>query len=164
MGGVLMINRTILVGRITKDPELRYTQSNVAYVRFTIAVNRTFTEANGERKADFIGCVAWRNQAENLAKFIRKGGLIGVEGRIQTGQYDDQNGNRQFTTDVVCDSIQFLEPKNSNSQQQAPAEYNNSGYYRQDNNQQVQNQPRPQQTKPQQRTPQIDVAEDDLPF
>jgi len=159
-----MINRTILVGRITKDPELRYTQSNVAYVRFTIAVNRTFTEANGERKADFIGCVAWRNQAENLAKFIRKGGLIGVEGRIQTGQYDDQNGNRQFTTDVVCDSIQFLEPKNSNSQQQAPAEYNNSGYYRQDNNQQVQNQPRPQQTKPQQRTPQIDVAEDDLPF
>lgn len=161
-----MINRTILVGRITKDPELKYTQSNVAYVRFTIAVNRTFTEANGERKADFIGCVAWRNQAENLAKFIRKGGLIGVEGRIQTGQFDDQNGNRQFTTDVVCDSIQFLEPKNSNNapSKPEPQEFNPSGYYRQDYNQQVQNQSRPQQSKPQQRTPQIDVAEDDLPF
>ena len=106
-----MLNRTILVGRITKNPELKYTQSNIAYCKFTVAVNRTFTEANGERKADFITCMAWRNQAENLARFIKKGGLIVLEGRIQTGSYDDQNGNKQYTTDVVCDSIQFLEPK-----------------------------------------------------
>ena len=106
-----MLKRTVLVGRITKDPELRYTQSNIAYCKFTVAVNRTFTEQNGERKADFITCMAWRNQAENLARFIKKGGLIGLEGRIQTGSYDDQNGNKQYTTDVVCDSIQFLEPK-----------------------------------------------------
>ena len=78
------MNRVVLVGRITKDPELKYTQSNVPFVNFSIAVNRTFVNNQGERKADFINCVVWRAQAENLAKFISKGGLIGVDGRLQT--------------------------------------------------------------------------------
>ena len=102
-----MINRTILVGRTTKEPELKYTSSNLAYIKFTLAVNRTF----GEKETDFIQCMVWRKQAENMAKFVHKGSLIGIEGRIQTGSYDDKDGKRVYTTDVVCDSVQFLEPK-----------------------------------------------------
>ena len=106
-----MINRVVLVGRLTKDPELRYTPSGIASTRFTVAVNRTFSNQQGEREADFISCVAWRKQAENLANFMRKGSLIGVEGRIQTGSYEGQDGKRVYTTDVVADSVQFLEPR-----------------------------------------------------
>ncbi|MCH7323481.1 single-stranded DNA-binding protein [Solibacillus sp. MA9] len=106
-----MINRVVLVGRLTKDPELRYTPSGVPMARFTIAVNRTFSGQSGEREADFIGCIAWRKQAENLANFMRKGSLVGVEGRIQTGSYEGQDGKRVYTTDVVADAVQFLEPR-----------------------------------------------------
>ncbi|HWL24766.1 MAG TPA: single-stranded DNA-binding protein [Ureibacillus sp.] len=106
-----MINRVVLVGRLTKDPELRYTPSGVPMTRFTVAVNRTFSGQSGEREADFIGCIAWRKQAENLANFMRKGSLIGVEGRIQTGSFEGQDGKRVYTTDVVADSVQFLEPR-----------------------------------------------------
>ncbi|MDL2292268.1 single-stranded DNA-binding protein [Acholeplasma sp. OttesenSCG-928-E16] len=105
-----MMNRAVLVGRITKDPEVKMTQSNIAVCRFTLAVNRQFSDANGERQADFITCVAWRKQAELLGQFIKKGALIGVEGRIQTGQYEAEGGMR-YTTEVVCDSVQFLESK-----------------------------------------------------
>ncbi|MEK5487939.1 MULTISPECIES: single-stranded DNA-binding protein [unclassified Lysinibacillus] len=105
-----MINRVVLVGRLTKDPELRYTPNGIASCRFTVAVNRTFANEQGERDADFISCVAWRKQAENLANYQRKGALIGLEGRIQTGSYEGQNGQKVYTTDVVADSIQFLEP------------------------------------------------------
>ena len=106
-----MINRVVLVGRLTKDPELRYTPSGVPMARFTIAVNRTFSSQSGEREADFISCIAWRKQAENLANFMRKGSLTGVEGRIQTGSYEGQDGKRVYTTDVVADAVQFLEPR-----------------------------------------------------
>ena len=104
------MNRVELVGRITRDPELRYTSSNIASVRFTLAVNRNFTNQNGEREADFINCVAWRNQAENIKKYVSKGSLVSVEGRIQTGSYE-KDGQRIYTTDVVADSVQFLESK-----------------------------------------------------
>ena len=125
-----MINRVVLVGRLTKDPELRYTPSGIASVRFTIAVNRTFTGQNGEKEADFINCVAWRKQAENLANFQRKGNLIGVEGRIQTGSYEGQDGKRVYTTDVVADAIQFLEPRSAGGNQQAPSnQYGGGGGY-----------------------------------
>ena len=107
-----MINRVVLVGRLTKDPELRYTPSGIPMTRFTIAVNRTFTNQSGEREADFIGCVAWRKQAENLANFMRKGNLIGIDGRIQTGSFEGQDGKRVYTTDIVADSVQFLESRN----------------------------------------------------
>lgn len=108
-----MINRVVLVGRLTKDPELRYTPSGVAMARFTLAVNRTFSNQSGEREADFINCIVWRKQAENTANYLKKGNLAGVEGRIQTGSYEGQDGKRVYTTDVVCDSVQFLEPRGS---------------------------------------------------
>ena len=109
-----MINRVILVGRITKDPELKMTQSNIAFVNFTLAVNRQFSDASGERQADFIQCIVWRKQAENLAQYIQKGALLGVEGRIQTRTYEADTGTR-YITEVVCDSVQFLENKSDNS-------------------------------------------------
>ena len=109
------MNKVILIGRITKDPELRKTPTDVSVVQFTIAVNRAFQQQNGERQADFINCIAWRNQAENLAKYIKKGGQIAVEGSIQTRSYDDQNGVRRFVTEVVCNQITFLESKKSDT-------------------------------------------------
>jgi len=108
-----MINRVVLVGRLTRDPELKYTTNNIANLRFTVAVNRQFSNQNGERQADFIGCVAWRAQAENMARFLKKGSLIGVEGRIETGSYQGQDGQMRYTTDVIADSVQFLEPKSA---------------------------------------------------
>ncbi|MBM7607551.1 single-strand DNA-binding protein [Lysinibacillus composti] len=109
-----MINRVVLVGRLTKDPELRYTPSGVPMTRFTLAVNRTFSNQQGEREADFISCLAWRKQAENLANYMKKGNLVGLEGRIQTGSFE-QDGKRVYTTDIVCDSIQYLERNTSKS-------------------------------------------------
>jgi len=122
-----MINRVVLVGRLTKDPELRYTPNGIASCRFQVAVNRTFQNQQGEREADFISCVAWRKQAENLANFMKKGSLIGLEGRIQTGSYEGQDGKRVYTTDVVADSIQFLEPRNSTGGSQSTTDYQSSG-------------------------------------
>ena len=109
-----MMNRVILVGRITKDPEIKYTQSNIPVVTFTLAVNRSFTDQQGERQADFISCVVWRKQAENLHRFVSKGALLGVEGRIQTRQYETESGTR-YVTEVLAESIQFLESKNEGS-------------------------------------------------
>jgi len=121
-----MINRVVLVGRLTKDPELRYTPNGIASCRFTVAVNRTFKGQNGEQEADFINCQAWRKHAENLANFMKKGSLIGLEGRIQTGNYEGQDGKRVFTTDVVADSIQFLEPRNSTEGSQDASNHESS--------------------------------------
>ncbi|MBK1962951.1 single-stranded DNA-binding protein [Listeria ivanovii] len=112
-----MMNRTILVGRLTKDPELRYTPTGVAVVNFTLAVNRTFSNKNGEKEADFINCIAWRKPAENLANYQRKGNLLGVDGRIQTSTYEGKDGNRVFKTDVVAENIQFLEPRKDENKQ-----------------------------------------------
>ena len=106
-----MINRFIGVGRLTKDPEFRTTPNGVSVTTFTIAVNRTFTNAQGEREADFINCVTFRKQADNVNKFLTKGSLAGVEGRIQTRSYENNEGRRIFVTKVVCDSVQFLDTK-----------------------------------------------------
>ncbi|MBH8599731.1 MULTISPECIES: single-stranded DNA-binding protein [unclassified Thermoactinomyces] len=108
-----MINSVVLVGRLTRDPELRYTSSGVAVARFSIAVNRNFTNQNGEREADFINIVTWRKLAENCANYLKKGSLVGVDGRLQTGKYENQEGRTVYTTDVVAESVQFLEPKGS---------------------------------------------------
>lgn len=107
------MNRVILVGRITKDPELKKTAQDIAVVNFTIAVNRNYTDQQGEKQADFISCVVWRRQAENVAKYVSKGMLLGVEGRIQTRQYESETGMK-YITEVLCDSVQFLENKSSN--------------------------------------------------
>lgn len=114
------MNRVSLVGRITNKPELRYTNGNLAYTRFTVAVNRTFQNRDGEREADFITVVAWRKQAENVCNFLDKGALISVDGRIQTGTFDDKDGNRRYTTEVVADNVGFLESRSR--RESAPAQ------------------------------------------
>ena len=119
-----MMNRVVLVGRLTKDPELRYTPNGVAVCTFTLAVNRPFTNQQGERDADFINCVAWRKTAENLANYQKKGNLIGIDGWIQTRSYEGNDGKRRYITEVIAESVQFLEPKkdektNQQSQQKS---------------------------------------------
>ena len=113
-----MLNNVSLVGRLTKDVDLRYTPSNVAVATFTLAVNRTFKNENGDREADFINCVMWQQQAENLANWAKKGALIGITGRIQTRSYDNQQGQRVYVTEVVAEQFQLLESRNSQGQSQ----------------------------------------------
>jgi single-strand DNA-binding protein len=170
-----MINRVVLVGRLTKDPELRYTPSGVAMARFTLAVNRTFSNQQGDREADFINCVVWRKQAENTANFLKKGSLAGVEGRIQTGSYEGQDGKRVYTTDVVADSVQFLEPRSSSGDrgQQSGQPFGGGQQQQQQNPYPTyqQNQPMNQQNYTRvdedpfaNSSGPIEVSDDDLPF
>ena len=153
-----MINNVTLVGRLTKDVELKYTPSNVANVSFTLAVNRTFKNANGEREADFINCVIWRQAAENFANWAKKGALIGITGRIQTRNYENAQGQRVYVTEVIAENFQMLESRNQQQGQQ-------------------QSQPQQQQAKQQSSIPNfgrdsdpfssdspMDLNDDDLPF
>lgn len=110
------MNKVMLVGRLTAKPELKYTPSNVAFVRFTVAVNRPYSNKDGNREADFISVVCWRNQAETIAKYFDKGNLISLEGRIQTGSYDDKDGNKRYTTDVALENFEFVESKSARAQ------------------------------------------------
>jgi len=107
------MNNVSLVGRITKDPELRTTGSGTVTTNITVAINRRFTNQNGEREADFIQCVVWSKQAENVCKYTSKGSLVGVTGRIQTRNYDGQDGKKVYVTEVVADNVVFLESKNN---------------------------------------------------
>ena len=132
-----MINRVVLVGRLTRDPELRYTANGAAVASFTVAVNRQFTNSNGDREADFIGCTIWRKAAENFVNFTKKGSLVGIDGRIQTSSYDNQQGQRVYRTDVIVENFSLLESRaeserrdsgNSNnySNNNQSSNYNNS--------------------------------------
>ena len=122
-----MINRVVLVGRMTRDPELRRTPSGAAVTSFTLAMNRTFTSQNGERQSDFINCVVWNKAAENVERYCSKGSLVGVEGRLQSRTYDGQDGRRVYVVEVVCDSVQFLESKNSRDNR-GSQDYNTNSY------------------------------------
>lgn len=128
-----MINSTVLVGRLTRDPELKYTTGNIAVATFSLAVNRSFKDANGERETDFINCVIWRQQAENLANWAKKGALIGITGRIQTRSYENQQGQRVYVTEVVAENFQMLESRaareGSNANQgNTSGAFGNNGY------------------------------------
>lgn len=112
-----MLNSVVLVGRLTKDPELRYTPSNQAVATFSLAVNRRFKNQNGDREADFINCVIWRQQAENLANWAKKGALIGITGSIQTRNYENQQGQRVYVTEVVAEQFQLLESQKERGNQ-----------------------------------------------
>ncbi|WP_025725074.1 single-stranded DNA-binding protein [Acholeplasma granularum] len=116
-----MINRVVLVGRITRDVDVRSTQSGVSVVSFTLAVNRNFTSASGEREADFINCVAWRSTADFMKNYVKKGNLLGVDGRIQTRNYEDSDGRTVYITEIVADSVQLLESRNSQPDSQQPS-------------------------------------------
>ena len=151
-----MINSTVLVGRLTRDPELKYTTSNIAVATFSLAVNRNFKDANGERETDFINCVIWRQQAENLANWAKKGALIGITGRIQTRSYENQQGQRVYVTEVVAENFQMLESR-------ATREGGNAnGGYNQQPQQQVPNNSRG--GAPFGNSNPMDISSDDLPF
>ncbi len=126
-----MINSVTLVGRLTKDPELRTTPSGVEVGNFTLAVNRTFTNQQGEREADFINCIVFRKQAVNVNQYLTKGKLAGVVGRLQTRSYENKEGQKVFVTEIVCDNVQFLEPKDS---QNGSNSYQNGTSYQKGNN------------------------------
>ena len=148
------MNRTVLVGRLTKDVELKYTQNGKAVANFTLAVNRSFKNAQGETEADFIMCQSWGKQAENLANYMGKGSQIGVDGRIQTRNYEGQDGKRVYVTEVVADNVQFLEPKKQGNQQQPQQQAQHKPSYT-------------QQAPPQQENRQLeplDIDDSDLPF
>lgn len=138
-----MINSVTLVGRMAGDAELRYTPNNQAVATFRLAVNRNFKSQNGEREADFINCVIWRQQAENLANWAKKGALIGITGRIQTRSYENQQGQRVYVTEVVADNFQLLESRKD--REAGPSQ----GYSQQDFS---------RQAEP------IDISSEDLPF
>ncbi|MDF7637577.1 single-stranded DNA-binding protein [Leuconostocaceae bacterium ESL0958] len=114
-----MINRVVLIGRLTRDVELRYTQSGVAVGSFTLAVNRNFTNANGDREADFINAVIWRKAAENFANFTGKGAQVAIEGRLQTRNYENNQGQRVYVTEVVVDNFSLLESKADSERRRA---------------------------------------------
>ena len=181
-----MINRVVLVGRLTRDPDLRYTNSGTSVASFTVAVDRNFTNQQGNREADFINCVVWGKSAENFANFTHKGSLVGIEGRIQTRSYENQQGNRVYVTEVVTENFSLLESKaesdryraqhggsaSSAPRQQSQSSFggnpygapaNNQGSYQQDNgygnvnNDAMQDPFAGNGAK-------TDVSEDDLPF
>lgn len=142
-----MINSVTLVGRMTKDAELRYTPNNQAVATFSLAVKRNFKSQNGEREADFINCVIWRQQAENLANWAKKGALIGITGRIQTRSYENQQGQRVYVTEVVANDFQLLESRKDREAGQSQG-YSQPDFSRQE----------PMNTNP------MDISDDDLPF
>ena len=117
-----MINNVTLIGRLTRDAELRYTQTNIATAQFNIACNRNFKNANDEYDADFINCVMWREQAERFCNWTRKGMLVGIVGRIQTRSYENQQGQRVYVTEVVAESFQVLEKRDNTSNQNSMTE------------------------------------------
>lgn len=121
------MNKVILIGRLTRDPEMRTTPSGVATTSFSIAVQRNYANAQGDREADFINCVAWRKQAENIAKYCTKGSQVAVDGRIQTRNYDAQDGTKRYVTEVIADNVTFLGSRSGSggSSSYAANNYNN---------------------------------------
>lgn len=132
-----MINNVSLTGRLTKDIDLRYTQSGVAVASFTLAVARNYKDQDGNQQTDFIQCQIWRKAAENFANFTHKGSLVGIEGRIQTRNYDNQQGQKVYVTEVIVTNFSLLEPRNTgNGQGQSNGQYQQQGQsYQQTQNQ-----------------------------
>lgn len=142
-----MINSVTIVGRMAGDAELRYVNESMAVATFRLAVNRNFKGQDGKREADFINCVIWRQQAENLANWVKKGNLIGITGSIQTRNYENQQGQRVYVTEVIADNFQLLEFNKQNNQGQ-PHGHDTHDFSRQ----------APANTSP------MDISDDDLPF
>ena len=178
-----MINNTTLVGRLTKNPELKYTASGIAVTNFTLAVERNFTNAQGERETDFINCVAWRGTAETLANFAVQGSLIGVTGSIQTRNYQNNEGRTVYITEVLVDNFQMLEPKSvtDNRRNQAGGGQPSGNYGSTQNNYSKTNQSQDSNTDKSNENPfaninfdnenpfesnndVTDISDDDLPF
>lgn len=159
-----MLNRVILIGRLTRDPELRYTPAGVAVTQFTLAVDRPFTAQGGEREADFIPVVTWRQLAETCANYLRKGRLTAVEGRIQVRNYENNEGKRVYVTEVIADNVRFLESNRDSSggggnrEESSFGGGSTSGNRGSSNNSRNNQDPFSDEGKP------IDISDDDLPF
>ena len=121
------MNKVFLIGRLTRDPELRYTGNNTPVATFSIAVNRNFSNQQGEREADFINIVVWRKQAENVKNYLTQGSQVAIDGRIQTRSYDDNNGQKRYVTEVVADNVEFLGSKNSSNNSNSGSTTNSGG-------------------------------------
>lgn len=172
-----MINNVTLVGRLTRDPELRYTGNGTAVVSFTIAADRPFTNSQGEREADFINCVAWRRTAEVISNYTRKGSLVGATGRIQTRSYENNEGRTIYVTEVVVENFKMLESKSTTENRQSNNSYGNDGGF---SNNQSYNQSQSNQSNfknnfnsdnkfdndpfDTNNNDNIDISDDDLPF
>lgn len=140
------MNNTVLIGRLTKEADLRFTSNGTATASFTLAVDRAFKNSSGEKETDFINCVVWRKQAEALANYTKKGSKLAVRGRIQTRSYDNQQGQRVFVTEVVVEEFTFLDSKKDNNSVPTAKPQKNADSYARNNDQA------------------IDIADDDLPF
>src|SRR5690625_2109688 len=173
----MSMNRVVLVGRLTKDPALRYTPNGIAVTNFTVASNRPYKSQDGEQQAGFVNCVIWRKPAESLANFMKKGSLVGVDGRLQTRTYEGQDGKTVFVTEVLAENVQFLEPRNSakrrqkqnqeqnqgNNQNQCNYQNQNHSNYQNQNQENYQNQQQNNQFQQQQGQNQpLDISDDDL--
>lgn len=158
-----MINNIVLTGRLTKDVDLRFTSTGTAFGSFTLAVDRKFKGQNGEKETDFINCVIWRKAAETFAEYTRKGLLVGIEGRVQTRSYDNQQGQRVYVTEVVVENFTFLEFKNAKNDHQSDFQSSTADYSNKENNQHlneggIADDPFISSGQT------IDIDEDDLPF
>lgn len=142
-----MINRVVLVGRLTRDPELRNTTSGNAVCSFTLAVDNRTKGQDGSKTASFIPCVVFSQQAENVSQFVRKGSLVGIEGRLNQRSYDRKDGTKATVIEVLCDSVQFLEPKASTGDTTPAPTFNDVPAVEEENH-----------------LDSIDIADDDLPF
>ena len=120
------MNKVFLIGRLVRDPELRYTSSDIAVATFSLAVNRPFADQDGERGTDFINIVVWRKQAENVKNYLNQGSQVAIDGRLQTRSYDDQNGNKRHVTEVIADNVQFLDTKTSREQREVDSDEQSS--------------------------------------
>lgn len=163
-----MINRAVLTGRLTRDPEVRRTANGTSVCSFTLAVDRQFRNKNGDRDADFINCVIWRKPAENFANFTHKGSLVGIDGRIQTRNYENNQGDRVYVTEVVVDQFALLDSRNSNNQQGRPLQqkpqYSQQSAQPQANNTPTEISDASLPFNTNKSAPADDVSSDDLPF
>ena len=159
-----MINRAVLTGRLTKDPELRTTQSGLSVAAFNLAVDRQYSNSQGKRDTDFISCVIWRKAAENFCNFTSKGSLVGIDGRIQTRNYDGKDGKKVYVTEVVVDNFALLESKKDrqNNNNGSYANNSNNGNYSKSNN--GANYDNNSQDPFNGSGDTIDISDDDLPF
>ena len=158
-----MINRAVLTGRLTKDPELRTTQSGLSVAAFNLAVDRQYTNGKGERNTDFISCVIWRKAAENFCNFTSKGSLVGIDGRIQTRNYQDKDGQKVYVTEVVVDNFALLESKKDRQNNNIGSYANNNkGTYSKGNN--GANYDNNSQDPFNGSGDTVDITDDDLPF
>lgn len=165
------INRVVLIGRLTRDPELRKTQNGTSVCSFTLAVNRRQNQ-DGTQEADFINCVAWNKLADNIQLYQKKGNQLGIEGRINTRSYDNQQGQKVYVTEVVAENVQFLTPRNDFNEQNtlgvntygAQSYAQNQSYGAQTRNHNQSNVQYAQSLTQQAEVDALEIASDDLPF